>query len=473
MSSSIQDPFISVEPKSHRKLGVMIVGLNGNNGSTFAAASIAQGLKWRTPQGLKEFQLLGSISQYGDMPVGYRSDGTVQYESIKASCDLYEPSEIVVGGWDIRNGTVSEAVRAAGVLPIDLQDQLASQLKMIRPYPGVYYPSFIAPSFKNVANHCVPGVRARSLHLERIIQDIKRFKLDHRIDNVIVLYSGSTERMVREQEDVHDTWENLQVYIHEQRDDLAHEPAVSPSMMYACAALLCKCHFLNGAPQNTLVPAIVELAKRQKCYIGGSDFKSGQTKIKSALVDFYLTSGFKIKSITSYNHLGNRDGFNLIPPAQFNSKRITKTDLINSVVKECNSIYGVNNDKKSTQPKDAPEHTVVIKYVAAAGDKKRAFDEYITEVAFGEENILTLINICPDTCLAVGVMIDLVLFTNWISRIRVNRQPLENPTLGMLGLFFKAPHGSSSNRFHLQYQELINIIRRTQGKLPFQVKSCL
>ncbi|EOA93045.1 Inositol-3-phosphate synthase, partial [Anas platyrhynchos] len=39
--------------------------------------------------------------------------------------------------------------------------------------------------------------------------------------------------------------------------------------------------------------------------------KSGQTKLKSVLVDFLVGAGLKTKSIVSYNHLGNNDGKNL------------------------------------------------------------------------------------------------------------------------------------------------------------------
>jgi hypothetical protein len=50
---------------------------------------------------------------------------------------------------------------------------------------------------------------------------------------------------------------------------------------------------------------------------GGDDFKSGQTKMKSVLVDFLVGAGLKPTSIVSYNHLGNNDGMNLSAPQTF------------------------------------------------------------------------------------------------------------------------------------------------------------
>lgn len=55
-------------------------------------------------------------------------------------------------------------------------------------------------------------------------------------------------------------------------------------------------------------------------YIGGDDFKSGQTKMKSVLVDFLVSAGIKPTAIVSYNHLGNNDGKNLSAPQTFRSK---------------------------------------------------------------------------------------------------------------------------------------------------------
>lgn len=72
------------------------------------------------------------------------------------------------------------------------------------------------------------------------------------------------------------------------------------------------------------MPGVLELVERQKTFIGGDDFKSGQTKLKSVLVDFLVSAGIKPVSIVSYNHLGNNDGYNLSAPQQFHSKEVRK-----------------------------------------------------------------------------------------------------------------------------------------------------
>lgn len=71
---------------------------------------------------------------------------------------------------------------------------------------------------------------------------------------------------------------------------------VSPSTLFGVASILENCAFINGSPQNTFVPGAVELAVQKGVFIGGDDFKSGQTKIKSVLVDFLVSTGIKVRN---------------------------------------------------------------------------------------------------------------------------------------------------------------------------------
>lgn len=132
---------------------------------------------------------------------------------------------------------------------------------------------------------------------------------------------------------------------------------MSPSTIFAVASILEGCSYINGSPQNTFVPGVIELAVRHSVFIGGDDFKSGdakcvtplrdvvylqlllhwfvligQTKMKSVLVDFLVSAGLKPTAIVSYNHLGNNDGKNLSAPQQFRSKEISKSNVVDDMV---------------------------------------------------------------------------------------------------------------------------------------------
>lgn len=76
---------------------------------------------------------------------------------------------------------------------------------------------------------------------------------------------------------------------------------------------------------------VIELAEQNNVFLAGDDFKSGQTKIKSVLVDYLVSAGIKPVSIVSYNHLGNNDGKNLSAPEQFRSKEISKSNVVDDM----------------------------------------------------------------------------------------------------------------------------------------------
>ncbi len=50
---------------------------------------------------------------------------------------------------------------------------------------------------------------------------------------------------------------------------------ISPSQIYAMAAILEGCSFINGSPQNTLVKGIIDMANKKKVFVVGDDFKTG------------------------------------------------------------------------------------------------------------------------------------------------------------------------------------------------------
>jgi myo-inositol-1-phosphate synthase len=194
------------------------------------------------------------------------------------------------------------------------------------------------------------------------------FKETNGLDKVIILWTANTERYAEIIPGINDTADNLLNAIKSSHDE------VSPSTVFAVASILEGVPFVNGSPQNTLVPGAIQLAEQKKAFIGGDDFKSGQTKMKSALVDFLVNAGIKLTSIASFNFLGNNDGLNLDAPQQFRSKEISKSNVVDDMVAANHILY---------EKDEHPNHTVVIKYMPAVGDHKRAMDEYYAEIFMG------------------------------------------------------------------------------------------
>lgn len=151
---------------------------------------------------------------------------------------------------------------------------------------------------------------------EQIRKDIRDFKEKSGVEKVILLWTANTERFVTVQKGLNETADELETSLH------SNQSEISPSTIFAMASIAEGCTYINGSPQNTFVPGLIELAERHGVFIAGDDFKSGQTKLKSVLVDFLVSAGIKPVSIVSYNHLGNNDGKNLSAPQQFRSKEV-------------------------------------------------------------------------------------------------------------------------------------------------------
>ena len=89
-----------------------------------------------------------------------------------------------------------------------------------------------------------------------------------------------------------------------------------------------------------------------------------------------IGAGIKSKSIVSYNHLGNNDGKNLSSERQFKSKEVTKRGCIDDILESNRILYPTDKDLEI-------DHTIVIKYVPATGDSKKAMDEYLSSIFMG------------------------------------------------------------------------------------------
>jgi myo-inositol-1-phosphate synthase len=92
---------------------------------------------------------------------------------------------------------------------------------------------------------------------------------------------------------------------------------------------------------------LIDMAVAGNVLIGGDDFKSGQTKLKSVLVDFLVGAGLKPVSIVSYNHLGNNDGCNLSAPQTFRSKEISKSNVVDDMVSAENGGVLLSNRRET------------------------------------------------------------------------------------------------------------------------------
>lgn len=331
-----------------------------------------------------------------------------------------------------------------------------SQKNMV-PRPGIYDPNFIAANQAARANNCIKG--SKQEQMDQIRADIKDFKQKSGVDKVVVLWTANTERYSELVVGLNDTEENLRNSIKSGASE------VSPSTLMALACIDEGVPFINGSPQNTFVPGAIEAAVRLGSLIGGDDFKSGQTKMKSVLVDFLVGAGIKPTSIVSYNHLGNNDGMNLSAPQTFRSKEISKSNVVDDMVNSNSILY---------KPGEHPDHVVVIKYVPYVGDSKRAMDEYTSEIFMGGRNTIVMHNTCEDSLLAAPLILDLCLIAELSTRVQFRAEGEEyhgfHPIAVLLSYLTKAPMVPQGtpvvNALAKQRAMLENIFRACIGLAP-------
>lgn len=443
------------------RLGVMLVGWGGNNGTTVTAAVLANKKKlfWPTKEGMRQADYLGSITQASTVSLGTGPQGEI-FVPFKAMLPMVDANDIIFDGWDISSMNLGDAMKRAQVLDYNLQTQLYPLMSKMKPRPSIYIPDFIAANQKDRADNCLTGTKSELI--DKLREDIRDFKKKQNLDKVIVLWTANTERFSDVREGLNDTAENLLQSIKNDVDE------VSPSTLFAVASILEGVTYINGSPQNTFVPGVVDLAEQKKVFIGGDDFKSGQTKMKSVLVDFLVSAGIKPVSIVSYNHLGNNDGKNLSAPQTFRSKEISKTNVVDDMVAS-NSILYKQNEK--------PDHCVVIKYVPYVGDSKRAMDEYTSEIMMGGRSTIVLHNTCEDSLLASPLILDLAIIAELCERIQLRRAEDSekefqrfNSALSLLSILCKAPltpRGTPvNNAFFRQKSCIENIFRACLGLAP-------
>ena len=109
----------------------------------------------------------------------------------------------------------------------------------------------------------------------QIREDIKDFKKVNKLDKIVVLWTANTERFCEVRDGLNSTYAELENALKNNHSE------VSPSTIFAMASISEGCIFINGAPQNTFVPGLIEMAEKNNAFIAGDDFKSGQTKLKS------------------------------------------------------------------------------------------------------------------------------------------------------------------------------------------------
>lgn len=158
------------------KVGMMLVGWGGNNGSTVTAGIIAnrRGLEWQTRQGPQAANYYGSVIMGSTMKLG--TDAKTGKEINIPFHDvlpMLHPNDLAIGGWDISSMDLAQAMDRAAVLEPTLKDLVKKEMAGMKPLPSPYYPDFIAANQGDRADNVLQGSKACLEHVEKIRHDIR------------------------------------------------------------------------------------------------------------------------------------------------------------------------------------------------------------------------------------------------------------------------------------------------------------
>ena len=120
-----------VTSKDVPRVGVMLVGLAGNNGSTFVAGVIAnrEKMTWETKNGAVSANFYGSFTQSATTHVGFKFDektGNLKdvHKPINELLPMANPIDFEISGWDISSDNLYDAAKRSKVLEPTLLNQL-------------------------------------------------------------------------------------------------------------------------------------------------------------------------------------------------------------------------------------------------------------------------------------------------------------------------------------------------------------
>jgi myo-inositol-1-phosphate synthase len=419
-----------IEP-AEGKLGVLLVGL-GAVATTYVAGveNVRRGRA--TP--------VGSLAELSTIRLGKRTEH--RSPKIREFVPLADLGDLVFGAWDPIPDNAYESCKVAGVLEEQHVEPIADFLKAIVPMPAVFDQQYVK---RLVGTNVKSGATKRDL-AEALREDIRQFKERHGCSRLVIVWCASTEVFIKPGP-VHATIEAFETAMEE------NDPAIAPSMLYAWASIMENVPFANGAPNLSVdAPALVQLAEDRGVPIGGKDFKTGQTMMKTVISPMLKARMLGLSGWYSTNILGNRDGEVLDDPESFKTKEESKLGVLEHIL----------------QPAMYPElygkvyHKVRINYYPPRGDNKEGWDNIDIFGWLGYPMQIKVDFLCRDSVLAAPIVHDLALFFDLAQRAGLSG------IQEWLSFYFKspmaAPELTPEHDLFIQHSKFKNTLRWLMGE---------
>ena len=325
-----------------------------------------------------------------------------------STAGLADYRDLVFTGWDVNGDDLATAAEKHGVLGREqLADGAGAGLRGVRPMAAVGSSRFC----KNVDGENKVNARSHREAVERISDDLARFKRDSGVERVVVVNLASTERYP---DLAAPALQDLQAF---ERGLDESDEAIGPAMLYAYAAIA------SGAPYANFTPSVaadakplMQMARERNVAVAGKDGKTGQTFMKTVIAPALRARSLHVDGWFSTNILGNRDGLALDDPASLASKVETKKSVLDQILG-----YPVE------------DHIIDIRYYRPRGDDKEAWDNIDVTGFLGQRMQIKVNFLCKDSILAAPLAIEIARCLG-LADARG-----EGGVQEQMGAFFKAP----------------------------------
>ena len=385
---------------------------------------------------------IGSLTQLQTIRLGRRSEN--RNPLIKDVLPLAPLSDLTFAGWDVFPADAFEAAQRADVLHRHELTEHADFLRSIRPMKAAFEKQYVR---RLDGTHVKTGATKRDL-AEELRHDIRSALKASGATRAVMVWCGSTE-IYLEPAACH---ASLAAF---EKGLLDNDPAISPSQLYAYAAVMEGIPYANGAPNLSAdFPALEVLAHERHVPLAGKDFKTGQTMMKTVLAPALKARMLGVKGWFSTNLLGNRDGEVLDDPDSFRAKEVTKSGVLDTIL----------------QPDIYPElygdifHKIRIHYYPPRGDQKEGWDNIDIVGWLGYPMQIKIDFLCRDSILAAPIVLDIALFLDLAKR--AGRRGIQE----WMSFYFKSPHVErghvQEHDLFIQHFRLKNTLRVMAGESP-------
>ena len=340
---------------------------------------------------------------------------------------FFQMENVVFGGWDIRPcPDVFAVIKGTG---IDKPEDLIFLTKEVEKIQALSFSGIVVNAGDAVSSISEKG----HVHHEdsithaitKIKLDIEKFKMDHDIEKVIVINIASTEPSLGDAVCLSNK-DSIEAVIDENRVE-----KIRPSFIYAYSAITSGCAYINFTPsQGGMTKGLVELAGEHGVPVMGSDGKTGETLVKSALAPLFAMRNLQVMSWEGYNILGNMDGKVLQHAENGSTKIKSKEGLLPHILGY------------------SPHARVSIDYVPSLGDRKTAWDFIHFQGFMNTKMSLQFTWQGCDSALAAPLVLDLA---------RLGILALEKGESGImshLASFFKSPWDMDEHSLEKQFSLL-------------------